>query len=340
MLNKTAHAGTAGTADAAIQQYFHNSLGLTAKIRPWLGAAKLPYFLQETFDTREMLLLSHPVLLAKHRRAPKESLAEVRAQLEKLRIVANLPVIYVTDALASYERKRLVEQQVPFLVPGNQLYLPDLGIDLREYFRQARQTPAMALSPATQALLIAALLHKPWRADWEPAEIVANLGYTPMTLSRAVRELTVAGIVTIKRRGRERHLHTDRSPQEVWEQAKPILRSPVKRTGWVRPTPKWMPPRIRVAGMSALAQQSLLAEPSIPVYAVSATQWKVATQAGVKLLPEPAVGCCEWQMWNYSPELLPDSRTVDPLSLTLSLQDETDERVQLALEELRKQFPW
>jgi hypothetical protein len=31
--------------------------------------------------------------------------------------------------LASYERKRLIEQNVPFIVPGNQLYLPDLGID-------------------------------------------------------------------------------------------------------------------------------------------------------------------------------------------------------------------
>lgn len=337
MLTKTAHPRI---ADTAIQQYLHDSLGLTAKIRPWLGAAKLPYFLQEAFDTSELTLLGHPALLAKNRRAGKAGLADLRAQLNKLRIAAKLPVIYVTDALASYERKRLVEQQVPFLVPGNQLYLPDLGIDLREYFHQTVQAPAIALSPATQALLIAALLHKPWRADWEPAEIVANLGYTPMTLSRAVRELTAAGIVTLKRRGRERHLHTDRSPLEVWEQAKPMLRSPVKRTSWVRPTPKWMPPKVRVAGMSALAQLSLLAEPPIPVYAVSAAQWKVATHAGVKLLMEPGEGCCEWQMWSYSPELLQDSRTVDPVSLTLSLQHETDERVQLALEELRKHLPW
>jgi DNA-binding MarR family transcriptional regulator len=337
MLNKAADTRI---ADTAIQQYLHDTLGLTARVRPWLGAAKLPYFLQEAFETRELTLLGHPVLLANHRHARKEGLAEVRAQLDKLRAVAKLPVIYVTDALASYERKRLVEQQVPFLVPGNQLYLPDLGIDLREYFRQQVQAPETALSPATQALLIAALLHKPWRADWEPAEIVANLGYTSMTLTRAVRELTAAGIVTLKRHGRERHLHTDRSPQEVWEQAKPLLRSPVKRTSWVRPTPKWMPPRVRVAGMSALAHLSLLAEPPWLVCAVSAAQWKAATQAGVKLLMEPGEGCCEWQLWNYSPELLPDSRTVDPLSLTLSLQHETDERVQLALEDLRKHLPW
>jgi DNA-binding transcriptional ArsR family regulator len=327
-------------ADTAIQQYLRNSLGFTAKIRPWPGAAKLPYFLQDAFDTRELTLLGHPILLANHRRGGREGLAEVRAQLKKLKTLTSLPVIYVTEALASYERKRLVEQQVPFLVPGNQLYLPDLGIDFREYFRQTQQAPAAALSPATQALLIAALLDTPWRAEWKPAEIVANLGYTPMTLSRAVRELTATGIVKLERRGRDRHLNTDRSPQEVWEQTKPLLRSPVKRTAWVRPTPKWAPPKVRITGMSALAQLSLLAEPAMPVYAVSPVQWKAAMKAGVEELMEPRKGCCEWQLWNYSPELLANSRTVDPLSLTLSLQHETDERVQLALDELRKQFPW
>jgi hypothetical protein len=161
-----------------------------------------------------------------------------------------------------------------------------------------------------------------------------------MTLSRVVRELTATGIVKLERRGRDRYLNTDRSPQEVWEQARPLLRSPVKRTVWVRPTAKWKPPKIRIAGMSALAQLSLLAEPAVPVFALGAVQWKAAIKAGVEELMEPREGRCEWQLWNYSPELLANSRTVDPLSLTLSLQHETDERVQLALDELRKQFPW
>ncbi|MCK7468892.1 MAG: hypothetical protein MZU91_12730 [Desulfosudis oleivorans] len=68
------------------------------------------------------------------------------ARLDKLRQLAGMPVVYVTRTLASYERKRLIEQKVPFLVPGNQLYLPDLGIDLREYFRK----PTIAAQTATQ----------------------------------------------------------------------------------------------------------------------------------------------------------------------------------------------
>ena len=40
------------------------------------------------------------------------------------------------------------------------------------------------------------------------------------------------------------------------------------------------------------------------------------------------------------PRTHPESETVDPLSLTLSLQGNTDERVQLALDELKGRFPW
>ncbi|MGH7186322.1 MAG: hypothetical protein ACREIB_08630, partial [Pseudomonadota bacterium] len=72
----------------------------------------------------------------------------------------------------------------------------------------------------------------------------------------------------------------------------------------------------------------------------SQVQWKAATRAGLETLPEPLSGACEWQLWHYNPALVPESATVDPLSLTLSLKDEADERTQLALGELKEHFPW
>ena len=328
------------TLDAAVQRYLHDTLGTVPKVRPWADAGKLPYFLQDVFKIREMELLGRTILLAIDRQTNKPALANVRAQLDKLRALAGHPVVYVIGALASYERKRLIEQKVPFIVPGNQLYLPDLGRDLREYFRQRPQVPNTALSPATQAMLITALLRKPWQADWQPAEIVTELGYTPMTLSRAVKELTATGIATLHSEGRARWLRMERSAADTWEHAKPLLRNPVKRRVWAHPIPKLKPPHIRLAGLSALARNSMLAEPQWPIYAVSPALWKAATQAGIKTLPEQLPGACEWELWHYNPALIPDSETVDPLSLTLSLQDEADERVQLALGELKEHFPW
>ena len=62
--------------------------------------------------------------------------------------------------------------------------------------------------------------------------------------------------------------------------------------------------------------------------------------AGVRELPEPETGAQEWQLWNYSPALVPDSNTVDTFSLTLSLYENADDRIQLALDELKGQLPW
>jgi hypothetical protein len=326
--------------DAAVHAYLHETLGIAPKVRPWAGAGKLPYFLQEAFEVRELKLLDRQVLLAIDRRADRVGLANVRGQLAKLRQLAGMPVVYVTRTLASYERKRLIEQKVPFLVPGNQLYLPDLGIDLREYFRKPTVAAQTALSPATQAMLIAVLLRKPWRAEWPPAEVVSELGYTPMTLSRAVKELTTAGIATLRTKGRVRWLHAERTAAQAWEHARPLLRSPVKRRVWVLPPAKSRPRPLRLAGLTALARLSMLTEPQWPTYAVGQAVWKAAAQAGLEMLPEPIPGACEWEIWHYSPALVRDGDTVDPLSLTLSLQGSQDERVQLALEELKGHFPW
>jgi DNA-binding MarR family transcriptional regulator len=327
-------------ADAVVRAYLHDTLGLACRVRAWPGAGTLPYFMQDRFEVRELKLLDRQILLAIDRRPDQQRVATVRDQMQTLRQLAGMPVVYVTVALASYERKRLVELKVPFLVPGNQLYLPDLGIDLREYFRTPPAAPDTALSPATQAMLITVLLRKPWRAEWQPAEVVRELGYTAMTLSRAVKELTAAGIATVRTAGRTRWLHTERTAAETWERAQPVLRSPVKRRCWARPVSKWKPPHVRLAGLSALARCSMLAEPPWPIHAVSPAQWKTATKAGMETLPEPLPGACEWELWHYDPALVPNGDTVDPLSLTLSLRGNTDERVQLALDELNGRFPW
>lgn len=325
--------------DAACR-HLHEVLGVPVPaVKPWANAQELPYFLKDAFQYGEIELLGQPVVLALAPTEPKHSLGDMRTWQERMRGVAGRPVVYVIEALASYERRRLIELKVPFIVPGNQLYIPDLGLDLREYFR--KRTPvAEALSPSAQAMLITALLRRPWESQWQPARTAAELGYTPMTLSRTVRELTGAGLASLHAEGRLRWLRFEDPPQAIWEHAKPVLRSPVRNTFWVADATVLSQYPRRLAGLSALAHHSMLAEPRWPVYAIAAAHWKAAVDAGVCALPEPRLGAQELQVWSYSPTLVPDASTVDPLSLTLSLRDNTEDRIQLALDELQGQFPW
>lgn len=321
------------------QNYLHETLGIpTSGHGLWAGQDTLPYFLRDAFDFQQFNILGHKVLLALERNPDKVSIGDIRNRLDKLQSIAAQPVVYVTEALASYERKRLITQKVPFIVPGNQLYLPDLGLDLREYFRQRPSSADVPLSPSAQAMLITALLRPRWEAEWHPAKTAATLGYTPMTLSRVVRELVAAGLAQAHKAGRSQYLRMAYSARETWEQALHLLRNPVQRTVWTSTQRRTELP-VRVAGLSALARLSMLTEPRLPVFAVSRTAWQ-ALKVDIVELPEAMPGACEWQLWNYTPTLQPDSDTVDPLSLMLSLRDSTDERIQSALDALKEELPW
>jgi hypothetical protein len=139
---------------------------------------------------------------------------------------------------------------------------------------------------------------------------------------------------------RSRWLRMAQSPEQIWDRAMPALRSPVKRSVWVINECSAAKRPGQLAGLSALARHSMLIEPKWPVYALSAADWKAATDAGVREIPEPVAGAQEWQLWRYSPALIPDAAMVDPLSLMLSLKDDPDDRVQLALGELKRTLPW
>lgn len=321
-----------------VEAYLHETLGTNARVRPWSGVQSLPYFLQDAFDIHELRLGDKDILLASTRRQRLPLLRTLRTQMDKLAQIADRPVVFATNTLASYERKRLVEQKIPFVVPGNQLYLPDLGIDFREYFRQPSEE-VTGFAPATQALFIAALLRKEWESLWQPTHLVSALGYTTMTLTRAIRELVGAGLITARQEGGARRLQVNHPPAQAWEHATRYLRTPVRRTEWVDGAlvKDFQAP---AAGLSALAHYSMLAEPPYRVHAASAAQWKRAKEVGVRHELVPAPSAVQWQVWSYPPRLLHDAQVVDPLSLTLSLKKEPDDRVQQALDELRDKFPW
>lgn len=327
--------------DIAIKEYLTEVLSVReVEIRPYAGVESLPYFLRDAYDARELSLRGTRLVMAIQRAGEKLSLANVRTQLQKMGTITGLPVVYVAPTMASYERKRLIEHRVPFLVPGNQLYLPDLGLDLREHFRKPHIADEEALSPSTQAIVIATLLRRPWHDECGATELTGLLGYTAMTWSRATREIAVTGIADIQASGRSRQLKFTHGPRETWERIRPRFRSPIKRTVWaLSPAPKQIP-SARQAGLSALAAQSMLIAPRTTCYAFDVAGWKAALHGGWKEHPGPEAGASEVQIWAYNPGILENSPYVDPLSLWLSLQATNDERVQSALDELMGTLPW
>lgn len=322
----------------AIQRYIKDALGLHIALSAWEGRRSLPFYLQDRYEFATTTLLETPCLLVIAQDVHRTD--GIRRDLEALQKqlpAATLP-IYVVERLESYERRRLIEQRVPFLVPGNQLYVPDLAMDLREHFRKRRSTTSEAFSPAAQALLIVAFL-QPWRDTLHPATLAQQLDYSPITISRVANEWLASGLVETFNVGRERWVRFPKGPRETWLQSQAQLRTPVRATHWAIGHAKELD-GAPLAGISALAELSSLASPITPTRALSSEQWKQALKSGLQQLPSLDRDAIQIEVWRYGPILEASSKTVDPLSLILSLRDQTDERVLQAIEHLEGALPW
>jgi DNA-binding MarR family transcriptional regulator len=320
-----------------LERYLESALSISIAPRPWEKSSGLPQYLRARYRFFHVDVLGTDCVLMADTGEGEQAPAVISKQVDQVRSRHDVEVVYVRHAVTSYNRKRLIDQKVPFIVPGNQMYLPSLGIDLREHLKRLREKRPV-FSPSTQALL----LHVLWKKETDtttPAVLAQQLGYSAMTMTRAFDELETAGIGEHSVRGKERHLHFAESGKPLWEKVLPYLNTPVRKRLYVASS---MQPRNgSLAGQSALARYTLLSEPKIQVFAFSPYEWKTQIQQNKSIeLAAPEPGAFEIELWKYSPAHVAQEGTVDRLSLYLSLKDSADERVQSALDVLLGEMEW
>lgn len=179
-----------------------------------------------------------------------------------------------------------------------------------------------------------------WPGDGvRPSLLAERLGYTSMTMTKAFDEIETAGLAIVSMEWRERILRFEGNKKSVWEKSLKQLRSPVSKRFKVQGIDSF--DSFFLAGESALARFSMLAEPPNPIVAISSERWKAMLLAGaVTVLPDFEPEATEIEVWKYPPELFARNGKVDPLSLCLSLADTKDERIEIAIDALMEEFPW
>lgn len=322
-------------------QYLTDVLGADAvRLAPAATSASLPYYLQDLYEILHLELLRQPIALACIKN-PQALAAKQQAQhVARLQEALQTPVIVALPQVTAGERKQLIQHGIAFVVPGRQLFAPQLGMILTERFGATQRPEQTQASPATQALLIRYLNDLNAPETWHPFEAAARWGYTAMTATRAVRELLQFELFALDQRGRAKHLKRPGTRRELWEKAKLHLRSPVQRTLWSDDPRILESAPMRQAGESALASMSMLGEPPQDAIAMTAEAVQQARQGGIPFERRELADGVTVQVWRYAPDMLAQTNTVDPLSLWLSLQGSQDDRVQMALDELEAQFPW
>lgn len=319
------------------KRYLKETLDIEAHPKQWPETGKLPIFLRNLYIFFVVRILGVPCLVMAAKDKEEQTPATIQKHMLQVRKRWQDEVIYLQQKMTAYNRKRLIQHKIPFVVPLNQMYLPFLGIDLREHFKNIREAEA-SFSPSTQVVILF-YLFKNGQLHLTPKTLANELGYTTMTMTRALDELDGTGLGTIVMEGRERILRFDRDKKKVWKTALERLRSPVKRRLWVKyPFNNLLEIK---AGLSALAHFSNLAEPANPVLALEGKQWKrIKANDGAMILDIAEPSASELEIWSYSPELFAKKGVVDRFSLFLSMREDNDERVQSALEEMMEQVEW
>jgi DNA-binding transcriptional ArsR family regulator len=299
----------------------------------------LPAYLSQRFEPRCLNVAGQTWLAALLKGAEPEAPLQLHKHLQQLQ-ERYAPWVggtcLVAEQLPPQLRRRLIELGQAFAIPGRQLFWPSLGsMETAQRPRRLSPTPVTELTPVAQQLLIALLLRRlsPPINISDAAEV---LGYTAASVSQAVKVLEGSGLAESVRRSRERSFALANGPRETWKRALPLMGSPVRRR--LRFMRDELPASgLLLAGEWALAEDSHLAAPEEPCFAVASRDWELGRASEI---PTQDAGTCLVELWRYAPEPLAQRGRVDSLSLYLSLREHPDERVQIALEELLERVPW
>ena len=330
-----------------LEAYFGETFGEQARLESGRkDADSLPIFIGQAYDVQRMTFLGRRVTLF----FPKAELrkptpTEIQSHIKFIRKMCGDDFAFVFAALAPYEKSRFIRERVPFIVPRRQTYLPQYVIDLRERAnsaknRQAFEVEPQSLSGPAQVLLLFHLQMVDRAEAWPLRTWARTLGYSTMTATRICDELARCDLCQTETNGKSVTLQFDGDRRGVWTRALPYLRSPVKKTVCVAraelPKLDWS-----YAGLTALAQYTLIADGKNPVYAMSASEYHRAEMSHLvneqEYLEKDSLVI---EQWRYRPKVLTIDQTVDRLSLYLALRDERDERIEAALGELIEGVKW
>lgn len=309
---------------------------------------RLPMYIHETFRLYRTDIFNTEIILAELKNDNELSIQQTEKQVQQIKSLLNQKVVIVLDNVQAFNRKRLIEKGINFIVPGKQLYMPDLLLDLRENFvhpktRQKNET----LLPSAQFLLIYHIIHRfqKWKLEEHPfKEIAQKLGYTPMAITNAIDNLKYHELIDVEGE-KEKFIRFRNERHELWNIAyqQKLLVNPAIKTVYVDEKPKDL--FLLKSNASALPEYTDLNPSKQEYFAIEKTVFYGLQKSNALANLNEYEGRYALEVWKYNPltlvdELPNDRAVVDPLSLYLSVKDSRDERIEMALEQILEKFIW
>jgi len=316
-------------------RYFYKVLGVNVVISEFkdLYNLQLPYILIENYNFYDFVLNQKKYLMIHSKNENDITPATYKKQINLLRQLSDKDVILLLMRIDSFNRKRLIDHKIQFIVPEKQMYIPNMGIDLREHFSNVN-SKRTELRPTAQSILLYLLINRNHKEyDVDKLSLVTN--YSKSSIRRAFLEFEDAGIGKIDKVGKIKTFCLDKDFISIWNIAKKSCRNPVIKQIFISKEP--MDANLKIAGLYALSEYTMIAPPKNPEYAIYKEEWyKLSKDEFIKKMIEPiqTESNIKLQIWSYPPNLWSHGNLVDRYSLYLSLKDNKDERVEKALQEM------
>ena len=308
--------------------YIEQTLHVKAAASAYGHSGALPLYLRNSYDFCVLTLQNTCCLLTK----PKETLnlTILRKQSSQLKKLTGLDCVLCLEGVRIYTKEKMLAAGIPFVIAGQQIYMPFLGIALTK--NGMRELPhTKQISFCTQKLLLTAI-YEGW-TQTTLTETAKTLGMSKMSITRCFDELQALGLPLVKSEGKTRRFIWQNGRRALWETAYTFLRNPVSRQyhlgGQIDIE------FAKLGGISAICHYSMLAANDYTVYAVSHEAAKMLGQNKLPLLPENESPATVVHVMRYDLEYR-DTAAIDPLTAILTLTDEekADPRVETALEEI------
>lgn len=321
----------------SVIKYVQETLGIATSIMRVKQEElnNLPFYILNIYEIWKTVMFNKEVFLLEKATAEQLTPLQYKKQMILLEKKLNSPIIFVLTDMKAYDRNRLIQQKVNFIIKDKQIFFPQLLIDLKEYLPRV-QMNIENLQPAAQVIILYHLLKKPMDG-LNYKQIAGLLGYSYLTISRAVENLVNLKLCTTAGT-KEKTLVLKQGKKQLWEQAMPFMKPPIKRTLFINDElPEDL---IFISDINALAYYTDLNNDNLKHYAINHTEFLRLEKEGLIKQTSQYDGDYKIELWRYDPNSLTDTNYVDPLSLYLTYKETTDERVEMALEQIIEQIQW
>jgi hypothetical protein len=242
-------------------------------------------------------------------------------------------------SMDNIRRRTLIGHRENFVVPGKQIYIPSLRMQLNERGKIQQLVVKRILTPSSQCLLLYHLQNK--SLEGIPLkDIVEKLRYSKKTISIVTAELQHLSICEVEQvNKRSKVLLFNKNGRDLWDSVLPLMSSPVHKVLYIekKHLPENLP--LYTSYNMALAHYTFMADTSLASYAVDR---KVFSEYQDKLQAflHPEEGNVRLEVWKYNPALLTAEKFVDKLSLMLCYKDTDDERIRKELTKMINNIIW